>query len=287
MLIKQYRSPIDNTQKQEWQCQCHHCTGLVNSCLRKSSLHDIFVSSRFRLWFWQGNILSLFLMAKLLDRMVTGRTTQDSITMRGSAFVTMLRCNWSYAGGIFDVTACDQRVSSLSNLAISDEIYSKFLRSICFHNHQSHHPWSDSGTFLKSLQCFNSFPTCFHLSPFCRIFVYNDFNSKNSIHVNHNHLTDRIHDTKGLPPAQCAHLCSFSVEPGSRYSAQPVNGSASRCKNLINLSFTFSVQGNLLFIVHSQATKEVLTKRPLSCLMTHLEHTSYLSFFYTGKIFGE
>ena len=66
--------------------------------------------------------------------------------------------------------------------------------------------------FLKSLQCFNSFPTCFHLSPFCRIFVYNDFNSKNS-NVNHNPHTDRSHDTKGFPHAQCEHT----------YAAFPLN----------------------------------------------------------------
>ena len=206
--------------------------------------------------------------------MVTGWITQDSIAMQGVAFVTMLRCNWSYACGLFDVTACDQRVSSLSNLAISDEIYSKFLRSICPHNHQSHHPWSDGGTFSKSLKCFNSFPIHLHLNPFCRIFFSNDFNS-NKLCVLFMSITILMYETtchNGNPPCTIctmrAHLCSFSVEPGSGYRAQPVNGSASRCKNLINLSFTFSVQGNLLFIVHSQATKEYLTKRPLSCLLT-------------------
>ena len=106
-------------------------TKLANSCFGKSSLHDIFVSSRFGLWFCQNNILSLFLIAKLLERMVTGWITQHSIAMQNVAFVTTLRCNWSYAGGIFDVTACDQHVSSLSDLAISDEIYTNFLRSNC------------------------------------------------------------------------------------------------------------------------------------------------------------
>ena len=96
----------------------------------KSSLHDILISSRFGCDSAKA-IFSLFLIAKLLERMVTGWITQHSIAMQNVAFVTTLRCNWSYACGLFDVTACDQHVSSLSDLAISDEIYSMFLRSTC------------------------------------------------------------------------------------------------------------------------------------------------------------
>ena len=90
-------------------------------------------------------------------------------------------------------------------------LFQVFAVNICPHNHQYHHPWSDGGTFSKSLKCFNSFPIHLHLNPFCRIFFSNDFNS-NKLCVLFMSITILMFETtchKGNRPCTMRTMCTL------------------------------------------------------------------------------